>query len=149
MADVTIRDVLLSDFDTIYRFVCGLEETEFDKEALRAVFQACFAADNHIYLIAARNGVPVGYISCHGQLLLHHCGWVYEIQELYVLPEHRGQKIGAALVKAIEEELQGKNCVSLEVASNRRREKAHAFYECLGYSRTSFKFIKDMSDTKK
>lgn len=98
MADFNIRAARLSDFDSIYRFVCGLEEQEFDKETLRPMFEACLENDNHIYLIAEVDGAPLGYISCHGQVLLHHCGWVYEIQELYVKPEHRSKGVGAALV---------------------------------------------------
>ncbi|MBX2905077.1 MAG: GNAT family N-acetyltransferase [Taibaiella sp.] len=149
MLDVQIRKVALADFDTIHRFVCGLEEEEFDKATLLPLFESCIEADNHIYLIAEIGGKAVGYISCHGQILLHHCGWVYEIQELFVLTEYRSQKIGASLVMAVENALNGKNCVSLEVASNRRREKAHAFYEALGYSRTSYKFTKDFSQNAK
>ena len=142
MAEVTIRSARLSDFDSVYTFVCELEEQQFDKETLRPLFANCLEKENHIYLIAETDGVPVGHISCHGQILLHHCGWVYEIEELYVMPEHRNKKIGAALLSAVENALQGKTCVSLEVASNMRRKNAHAFYEANGFDKTSYKFVK-------
>ena len=144
MVEMKIRSVQLTDFDSIYRFVCGLEEQEFDKEALRPMFQACLENDNHIYLIAEMDGVAVGYISCHGQILLHHCGWVYEIQELYVLPAHRSNGVGAAMVAAVENELLSRECVLLEVVSNMRRTRAHTFYEAIGFIKTSYRFAKEV-----
>jgi len=54
----------------------------------------------------------------------------------------RGRGVGRALVSAAEEVLAGEGCGLLEITSNVRRADAHAFYERLGYERTSFRFAK-------
>lgn len=143
MDGLLVRNVVLEDFDSIYRFVCELEDQIFDKQEMRACFDACIEAANHIYLLAEQDSQPIGYISCHGQILMHHCGWVYEIQELYVSPGYRGKGVGAKLVAGVESILKDKDCKSLEVTSNIRRAEAHRFYEGTGYKRTSYKFVKD------
>ena len=87
-----------------------------------------------------KNDKPVGYISCHGQILLHHCGLVYEIQEMYVLPEYRSKGVGKILLNALLERLSNENYVLLEVASNMKRVDAHRFYEANGFLKTTYKF---------
>ncbi len=37
-------------------------------------------------------------ISLHMQFHLHHANWIGEIQELVVLPQMRGQKVGSQLL---------------------------------------------------
>jgi PhnO protein len=46
-----------------------------------------------------------GFISCHTQYLLHHCGIVAEIQELFVGKPSRKMVIGKALVNSLLEKL--------------------------------------------
>ncbi len=50
------------------------------------------------YRLALRNGEVVGMISLHMQFHLHHANWIGEIQELVVLPQMRGQKVGSQLL---------------------------------------------------
>lgn len=145
VSTIHIRDISASDFDAVFTFVCGLEEQVFDRLQMQEHFLTCINLPYHIYLIAELDGKPAGYVSCHGQLLLHHCGRVYEIQELFVSQEFRGKKIGTALVSALEARLRATDCVLLEVASNMRRKEAHRFYESIGYDQTSYKFVKDLS----
>jgi len=118
MNDVQIRPAATKDFDAIYEFVCGLEDERFDKSLLRQCYEACLDTPNTHYLIATINDMPLGYISCHGQILLHHCGLVYEIQEMYVLPEYRSKGVGKILLHALLERIEKENYVLLEVASN-------------------------------
>jgi len=56
----------------------------------------------------------------------------------------RGQGIGGALVAEAEARLKAKSCGMVEVTSNRKRLRAHAFYERLGYERTSHRFAKTL-----
>lgn len=142
MTNILIAPATPDDFDAIYGFLCELEEEVFDKEEMRGYYEQCLALPHHIYLIAFAGGLAVGYISCHGQLLLHHCGMVYEIQELYVDSAHRSKGIGAQLVRAVETMLTGTGYRSLEVCSNIKRRDAHRFYERMGFPHTSFKFVK-------
>ncbi len=99
-----IRSATVMDFDIIYGFVNALEETVFERDILYNIFQKNIASGLNIYLIAAdQDHAPAGYISCHGQYLLHHAGLVGEIQELFVRPDKRGEGIGRLLVEAVKD----------------------------------------------
>ena len=57
----------------------------------------------------------------------------------------RGRGVGRALVDASVGWARSRGCVLLEVTSNRRRSDAHAFYEHLGFERSSYRFAKPLS----
>ena len=82
----------------------------------------------------------IGFITCLGQRLLHHEGWVYEIEELIVTEAQRGKKIGQALIDALRVRIEPRGIKSIEVCSNKRRKKAHAFYQAVGFANSHEKF---------
>jgi GNAT superfamily N-acetyltransferase len=57
---------------------------------------------------------------------------------------YRGRGIGALLVAEAEKRLAEHGCRIVEVTSNMRRDRAHRFYEQLGYERTSYRFMKKL-----
>ena len=89
MDQLTIRKARNSDFEPVYQFVCALEEQVFDKVKQEKIFKENIENPNNIYLIATLGQESVGFLSCHAQNLMHHGGLVGEIQEMYVVPEHR------------------------------------------------------------
>ncbi|MEP4091766.1 GNAT family N-acetyltransferase, partial [Reichenbachiella sp.] len=118
------------DFNSIYNFVNELEQTVFNVEDLKRAFESNVNNPDHIYLIAEMNDEPVGYLSCHSQLLLHHGGQkIAEIQEMYVNPESRKNGIGKGLVDELKRIAKLKEVEQLEVTSNNKRGDTHRFYE--------------------
>src|SRR5450755_1983138 len=96
-----IRLAALSDVDSVFSFICHLEEQSFDFESFREKYSENLENPDLIYLVAANEQDEViGFISCHGQTLLHHDGKVYEIQEMYVARSYRDKGIGKALFAA-------------------------------------------------
>jgi ribosomal protein S18 acetylase RimI-like enzyme len=57
----------------------------------------------------------------------------------------RGRGIGAAMLAAAESRLAALGCGLVEVTSNMKRDRAHSFYERLGYERTSYRFAKTLA----
>lgn len=107
-----------------------LEQTVFNVEDLKRAFESNVNNPDHIYLIAEMNDKPVGYLSCHSQLLLHHGGRkIAEIQEMYVNPESRKNGIGKGLVDELKRIAKLKEVEQLEVTSNNKRGDTHRFYE--------------------
>lgn len=97
-----IRAAVSTDVETIFNFVCHLEERRFDFENFKERFSENLNSHSNIYLVAVNEeDEPTGFISCHGQSLLHHEGKVFEIQEIYVARNWRDRGIGKALFAAV------------------------------------------------
>ncbi|HSZ33970.1 MAG TPA: GNAT family N-acetyltransferase [Puia sp.] len=140
-----IRSAVLSDAETIFNFVCHLEERNFDFESFKERFSENLNNRDNIYLVAVNEeDESIGFISCHGQSLLHHEGKVFEIQEMYVARNNRDRGIGKALFAALQERLSKMDCESLEVTANIKRSDARRFYTKLGFVQTHVKFVKEM-----
>jgi PhnO protein len=80
---ILIRKAILNDVESIYKFICALENTVFDFDLFVTLFNENLKNKKNLYFVAEEinQSKIVGYISCHGQTLLHHLGLVYEIQE--------------------------------------------------------------------
>jgi PhnO protein len=137
-----VRRAVLADADQVYTFICELEGHVLDQVIFKKYFEANLAFVNNIYLIAGEAGQACGFLSCHGQTLLHHSGPVYEIQELFVTEGRRNNGIGELLLEHLYDELSGRDFAMLEVASNKKREGAHRFYTRNGFIPSHFKFTK-------
>jgi GNAT superfamily N-acetyltransferase len=82
------------------------------------------------FLIAARAGTPVG------------CGAVRriedgtaEVKRMYVRPEVRGQRVGQAVLSALEAEARALGCARLVLETGVRQMEAIALYERAGFAR--------------
>jgi GNAT superfamily N-acetyltransferase len=98
-------------------------------------------------LVACSSGNPtslLGLATLHATPVLHRAGAVGRVTALVVDPAVRGRGVGRALMTAAECWASELGCVLLEVTSNVRRHDAHAFYERIGYERTSYRFAKSL-----
>ncbi|TMJ17332.1 MAG: GNAT family N-acetyltransferase [Alphaproteobacteria bacterium] len=94
-------------------------------------------------LVADKGGI-VGILSISVMNVLHRPKPVGRISMMVVAEAERGRGIGAALVAEAERRLGARGCGLVEVTSNQKRLRAHAFYEKLGYERTSYRFFKPL-----
>ncbi len=97
-------------------------------------------------LVATSGAGPglCGLVTLGCMFVLHRPHPVGRITALVVEPASRGQGLGRALVLAAERQLAERGCGLLEVTSNERLDAAHAFYQRLGYRRTSLRFAKEL-----
>ncbi len=142
MANIVLRNAETTDVDAVYAFLCALSEKEYNREKFEEYYNTCLANDKNIYIIAEAEGKPVGFLSCHGQLLLHHAGWAYEIQEMFTDEAYRSHGIGKLMIEELEKRLSDITYDVLEVTSNNRRSRAHNFYLKNGFAQTHQKFTK-------
>ena len=100
---------------------------------------------NHVVYVAAEDGRVVGWVHVRAVLYDDRAA---EIEGLVVDEAHRGRGIGGLMVKASERWMQERGCGVAYVRSSITRERAHRFYEGLGYenTRTSLVFRKMLSD---
>ncbi len=141
--EIKIGKIVKNDAPKIYEFICDLEGFNFNYKIFEQIFETNIQNPNNYYLVAKNNEQQiVGFISCHTQLLLHHCEKVAEIQELYVLNEFRNNGIGQKLLKSIEVLLVQEGCKVIEVTAQNKRTRTHSFYEANEYLNTHKKFTK-------
>jgi len=140
-----IRAAKEIDAPYIYNFICLLEETRFEYPVFESIYKLNIINKDYHYLVAVSGaGTIIGFISCHTQNLLHHCGKVAEIQELFVDDRYRNLGVGGHLVRSLNEILLNTSCTSFEVTAQNKRIQTHAFYEWLGFACTHKKFVKQM-----
>jgi ribosomal protein S18 acetylase RimI-like enzyme len=94
----------------------------------------------------AQSAGLVGVVTVYTSIVLHRPKPIGRITALVVDESARGQGVGRALVSAAEAFAFREGCGMLEVTSNMRRTEAHAFYERLGFDRSSYRFVKTLAD---
>jgi GNAT superfamily N-acetyltransferase len=99
---------------------------------------------NSALVIESESGSLLGICTLHSTRVLHRAKPVGRITALVVEEAERGKGIGRVLVAAAERELTNAGCGILEITSNARRTEAHAFYESLGYAKTSVRLFKNL-----
>jgi ribosomal protein S18 acetylase RimI-like enzyme len=83
-----------------------------------------------LYLLAWEGEEPLGHA---------HVEWTEppEIQDVWVLPERRGEGIGTALTRAAEREAASRGHDRIEITVSVRNPGARRLYERLGYTQKS------------
>jgi PhnO protein len=140
---ILIRKVIEKDMLTVYEQICELESFTFEIKYFENIFFHNINDTNKLYYLAEDTmGNCLGFISCHIQFLLHHCGKVAEIQELFVKTDYRNRGVGGKLIGYIEEMLKELDCVSFEVTAQNKRLETHEFYKNNGFKNSHLKFTK-------
>jgi GNAT superfamily N-acetyltransferase len=92
--------------------------------------------------VATAGGDAVGYPLAVYVFSLEHLGMTAEIDELFVLPPHRGQGTGRALLAAAEAEFLHAGCTNVSLQLSHGNEAARAFYYHVGYAaRSGFQLL--------
>jgi ribosomal protein S18 acetylase RimI-like enzyme len=138
---LVLRDARPGDAEAIAALIAALGY-EASAADIRRRLAALAKAGQQI--VVAEKGKLVGVLTTSMMIVLHRPKPVGRISMLVVAEDQRGAGIGAALVGEAEKRLAAKGCGLLEVTSNRKRLRAHAFYEKLGYERTSYRFAKSL-----
>ena len=138
-----IRKAVNEDVDNIYRLICLLEETTFDYETFKMIYEKQLNDNNHFFLVYEDNGI---HALCHFVISyhLHHCAKVCDIYELVVNEECRGKGIGKQLLQEVDKISKEYQCVQVELDTNQRRKNAHRFYEREGMKQTHYCYTKKL-----
>lgn len=63
------------------------------------------------------------------------------VEDVGVLPTMQGKGIGKLMMEFAMDYAREKGCYKMNLSSNIRREKAHQFYESLGFQKHGFSFL--------
>lgn len=139
---IEVREAVLTDAPEVVRLLrlLGHELPLTNPEGRLAAY---IEAGDRV-LVAGHPGSAtlLGAVAVHIAPVIHRPSPVGRFTAVVVDEGARGQGIGAALIAAAEQFLIAQGCVQIEVTSNKKRTDAHAFYEKLGYTGTSFRFAK-------
>ena len=101
--------------------------------------------DGNSALVAdAGAGRLLGVGTLHLTRVLHRPHPIGRITALVVDEAARGQGLGTAIVREAENVLRNAGCGLLEITSNLRLTDAHAFYESLGYEKSSVRLFRNL-----
>ena len=126
-----LRNAELRDFAAVRRLIGQLgyapEEAEF-----RRRFDAVLAAAGHRVIVAEEGGTVVGILHVFERPALDK-GCEAVVQALVVDDAARGRGIGEVLMREAEAWAAGRGLAATSLYTRTDRDRAHAFYERIGY----------------
>jgi GNAT superfamily N-acetyltransferase len=137
-----LRDAKPADADEIVKLNRLLGADVDPKTVVKSL--KILARDDLTPSVATLDKKVVGVCAIHQMVTIHRDRPVGRIGHLVVAEGLRGRGIGRMLIEGAEQRLKKLGCGIIEVTSNDRLAKAHAFYRHMGYERTSMRFVKKL-----
>lgn len=95
-------------------------------------------------LVAELIGRVVGIVTVHMIPSIHLTPPVALLTTLVVAESARGRGVGTVLVRRAEAWARARGAVRISLTSGLHRDRAHAFYESLGYERTGVRLTRPL-----
>lgn len=140
---VLIRDIESKDYMCIAEIWRNVFELgPVTDEAIVKTCEMMSADSRYRTFVADISGKVAGLVTTVESLAINLPNGYIKVNGLAVLPEFQHHGIGKMLMERVED-LAGERGVALvEITSGFQRTSAHAFYEHLGYRKTSFRLSK-------
>jgi ribosomal protein S18 acetylase RimI-like enzyme len=85
---------------------------------------------------------PAGYLLAVYVFSLEHQGLTAEIDEFFILPQHRGLGLGGRMLELAENQFRGEGCTNVSLQLGRSNEAARRFYRQHGFDdRAGFELV--------
>ena len=135
----TIERASLADLGALLALLQGQFEEhaiETSPETLRDAVVAVLNSDRWGFFLVAREGSEVvGMAAISYAWTLEHGGQSAWLDELYVVPQRRGNGIGSALLDRVLVEAQKEGCLAVDLEVEQEHRRALALYERKGFER--------------
>ncbi len=141
--DLKIRDGKLSDAADLAALMCELGYGTAGAE-MESRLISILKDPRYKTLVALNDDKICGMIGTVSASSYLHNDLTGRIIALVVSRESRRRGIGARLIAEAEKNLIQRGITRVTVTARFEREKAHQFYEKLGYARTGFRFAKNL-----
>lgn len=136
---ITVREADASDAARLVELIIALGHPIEEADVSRNL--ETLAQNGVLPLVATDGDQVIGMCGISAMVTVHRPAPVGRVSVMIVDEAYRGRGIGALLMAEAEKRLAERGCKIIEVTSNMRRDRAHHFYEQLGYERTSYRFM--------
>jgi len=131
-----IRQAKPDDTGVILKFICALAEYEKLRDEVTAteeiLYESLFVKKQAEVLIAEEDGIPVGFaVFFHNFSTFKGKACLY-LEDLFVLPEHRGKGYGKSLLMKLTEIARERDCERFDWSVLKWNEPSIRFYKSLG-----------------
>ena len=140
-----VRKAREADLGDVLRFYAQPEIDDgvvLPMDEASAIF-AQFSAYPHYKLYVVERGKKV--IGSYAFLVMHNLGHLGApsaiVEDVVVAPECQGQGVGRLMMQHAMQCARMAGCYKLVLSSNAKRERAHEFYEKIGFERHGYSFI--------
>jgi ribosomal protein S18 acetylase RimI-like enzyme len=140
---LTIREAKLSDAPALAALMCELGYETSNVE-MHSRLQAILRDASYSTIVAEVDNKLCGMIGTLTHASHEHNDPSGKIIALVVSKRHRRSGAGRALITAAEKDFAKRKVTRVSLTTRFTREDAHQFYEALGYSRTGFRFAKNL-----
>ena len=135
---VKIQTATVDDLDTLIPMVEQYWKFEaiegFDAARIRTLLSRVFEDGSLGRAWLARvYDEPAGYLLAMYVFSLEHQGLTAEIDEFFVLPQHRGLGLGGQMLATAEAHFRAEGCTNVSLQLGRRNEDARRFYREHGF----------------
>ena len=142
--DLTIRHAQPGDAAVLAQLMCELSyETSTAEMSQR--LKSILSDPRYGTFVAEIDNELCGMIGTLTHVSYEHNDLSGKILALVVSKKQRRSGVGRALITAAEKDFAKRNVTRVTLTTRFEREVAHQFYEKLGYSRTGFRFAKDLT----
>lgn len=143
---VLIRKAKRSDIKEIIPLLNQLWlDVQLDIKNIEAIFNEYVQNVNYKMYFSSEGEIQ-GLITISLRDSFFYGGKVAIIEDLVVDEKYRGRDIGRKLVEFVEKELRGKGIRAIELSSDLHRDRAHGFWEKMGYMKSAYQFRKIISN---
>lgn len=141
---ISIREAVVFDIDKILEIY---SQPAIDNgivlktEEAKDIFNIIKSYPNYKIYVAETNKTIVGTIAV---LIMHNIGHLGRqsaiLESFAVLPEYQNQGTGKALIKYVMGICKEAGCYKITLSADLKRQKAHTFYEKLGFVQHGYSY---------
>lgn len=141
--DLRIREATVEDAPQLTALMCELGYKTTSAE-MKTRLNSILSDARYRTFVAKIGDELCGMIGTLAHVSHEHNDLSGKIIALVVSKKQRRGGIGRALIAAAEKDFINRNVTRVTLTTRFEREDAHRFYEALGYSRTGFRFAKNL-----
>jgi ribosomal protein S18 acetylase RimI-like enzyme len=143
--DVVIRDSKIEEFNEVFSLFKQLWPSKnLNFNDLFTVFTRGIQSNNDKYICAEVDNRVIGFCAVSIANNFWQEGYIAYIYAMIVDEAYRSNGIGKSLLEEAFTIAKLNNCKKIELDSGFPREKAHKFYEKIGFEKRAYLFSKDL-----